>query len=544
MKKSTLVTFVVFAALLVGAIMLTSRKPERGISRMAFASLNKDTIDRVVISGKNAIELKKSKQDGKWHLANGKVAETAGVTRLLDALPNVKSSDLIARDKARHAEFEVDQEKGSKVQVYSGSSMVASFTIGKSTGGGVAVLGEEGIFKVSGIAPFTFSKPATSWIERKLFEDNADAVTRVEVKLAGIKPYALVKGEGAWKVEDPSILPPGFRFDTEAARSMASALANLRVASFEDTDPGPAATGLTDTADTISFVVSSTPATPAAAGDKGDVSSAAAAPAKQGAPAAATPAASSAAAITRTIRLGSAKAEGTKDVFARVEGRDELLTLPEYTVKLFRKGPLDLRSLEMMSFERTEVRKLSIVNGKTNLTFDKKDDTWSLTSSTETKPAGFELDPAAVEKRISALRNAQGKGLAAGKSAADAGLTSPSAKVTLTFAKGDTAVLVFGKEFKEDGKDQSYAKGNADDAVYVVNNWLRNNLTGGLDTFKKQVELDGGGLSNIDPKALSNLPPDVRESLMKQIEQKKREQDMLKRLQLQTAPAASAAPTK
>ena len=87
------------------------------------------------------------------------------------------------------------------------------------------------------------------------------------------------------------------------------------------------------------------------------------------------------------------------------------------------------------------------------------------------------------------------------------------------------------KEIKEENRDLLYARGNVDDAIYLVTKWTRQNLTGGLKTFQKTA--DPSGLSNIDPKTLSNLPPDVRSGLMKQIEEKKRQQQLIEKFQRQ-----------
>jgi hypothetical protein len=110
--------------------------------------------------------------------------------------------------------------------------------------------------------------------------------------------------------------------------------------------------------------------------------------------------------------------------------------------------------------------------------------------------------------------------------------------VSVVFEDGKKAALVFGSEFKDGDRDAVYARGNVDDAVYVVAKWTRDNLTGGLAGFKKRAEPEG--MPNLDPSAMQNLPPDVRASLMKQLEQKKREQEMLKQVQAQMAAKQAA----
>src|SRR5690606_11096803 len=102
----------------------------------------------------------------------------------------------------------------------------------------------------------------------------------------GEMPYALVKDGEAWRLEDASVVPAGFRFDADAARAFVSSVVNTRVADYEATDPGVETTKLGDDADALTFTV-----TPAA---------------EEGEPAPA--------AATRTLRLGAPNAEG-KSVF-------------------------------------------------------------------------------------------------------------------------------------------------------------------------------------------------------------------------------------
>ena len=105
------------------------------------------------------------------------------------------------------------------------------------------------------------------------------------------------------------------------------------------------------------------------------------------------------------------------------------------------------------------------------------------------------------------------------------------AQVTMTLEDKSRVTLAFGKTVKEDEREMVYARGNADDAVYLVTKWTRENLCGGLKTFKRTA--DPSGLSGIDPKALQSLPPDVRAGLQKQMEEKRRQQEMIERLSKQ-----------
>src|SRR6185503_10798615 len=144
------------------------------------------------------------------------------------------------------AELEVDEETGTAVETYSGGAKTAEFVVGSASAGGSNVRVGDTVYLVKRVAKGQFSRERSQWLDRKLFADAPDAATRVEVKLAGQQPYALVKDGAEWKPEDASILPPKFRFDKNAARSLVSALLAAQAKDVLEQDPGDAATGLNE----------------------------------------------------------------------------------------------------------------------------------------------------------------------------------------------------------------------------------------------------------------------------------------------------------
>ncbi|MBI5507716.1 MAG: DUF4340 domain-containing protein [Deltaproteobacteria bacterium] len=496
MKKSTLVAVIVFVALALGVVFTLTTKPERGISRLSMSGVVKDKVDRVEVTGKNPVTLVKA--DGVWKIENGKAADAGAVDRMLDALAKVQSSDLVTRAADRYAELEVDDEKGARVKAYAGKDKVAELVIGKAASGGAYVRADDAVYTASGVNQATFSHDKASWLERKLFDDKIADVKRVEVALAAAKPYALIAEGDAWKLDDPAVLPKDFRFDANAARSLVSSLVNLRAKDILDADPGVEKTGLADKADVLAYVIEQ---------GTGDTKTT----------------------VRRELKLGAALED--KSVYAMVSGKTDVVTLPEYTVKNLKKAVTDFRDLKLMDFDKDKVTKLTIVDGKMKLAFVKVGADWKIDSSTEAVPKDFELDPMAVTRRLAALQSARAAKVV-DVPPATSGLAAPVAEVTAGLEGKKTVSIAFGKSIKDEDRDVVFARGNADKAVYLVTKWTRENLAGGLKTFKKTAA-DPSGLSGLDPKALQGLPPDVRAGLQKQIEDKKRQQEMIERLSKQ-----------
>ena len=500
MKKTTLVWIAVFIGLLVGVLVSMQDKSARGITRIDFSSVDPTSVDKVEISGPQAVKLHK---DGElWRLDNDKEADSGAVQRMLDAIPSINSSQLVTRNNDRFADLEVDDDKGLSVKAFSGDKLVANFIIGKVASGETHVRVKDEVYGVKGLSRFLFAKDKSAWHQLKFFKTALDDVESVEVKLAGAPAYGLSKKDKDWAITDPSVLPQGFRFDKNAARSLVSSLANLRAQSVEENDPGVDKTGLSDQADSLTLH------------SKGGVSN--------------------------TVLLGLSNDD--KKVFAKLQGGDDVFLLAEYNAKNLRKKATDLRELTLVQIDKDKVNKLQIQNGKDLLVLSKKDGAWSIDKSSVKVPDDFKFDPSAVDRRLGAMANARAFQLAQDQDAGKASLRKPSATITATLDDNSQVRLQFGKEFELDKRKLVYARGNIDDSIYALTGYLRDSLCKGLDGFKKTAPAPnamggpGGGLGGIDPSSLANLPPEVRAQLMQQLQQKQRQQQMMQQIKAQ-APA-------
>jgi hypothetical protein len=480
-KPSTLLALLVFAALAVGVGYVSSRKEERGISRTSLAQVDTGAIDRLEISGPSPVNLHK---DGdRWRTDKNKDADPDAVKAVLDSIPKIQSSDFATRAPERYADFGVDDAKGTHVVAKAGAKVAADFIVGKASGNRTPFRIGDSVYWVTQVGARVFVKDAATWLDKKMFTDKLEAVSRVEVHLRGQKPYALAKKETDWAFEDASVVPAGFRYDKGVASTVVSQLDSARAKDVLDADPGVATTKLDADADAWLFSVKD----------------------------------SSGVEMKRELKLGAAQADGS--VYARVAGREDVFTVPEFLAKALRKPPTDLRDLTMMSLDSTKVEELTLVADKMKVVFEKKGGAWKIASSSPPAPKGFEFDPAAVDRRVSALLSSRAIKLAE-ISPADAGLTKPTATLTAKLGK-QTVTLAFGKDTKDGAMDLVYAKGNADGATYLVTKWIKTNLMGGIETFKKQPAPSGA--PNFDPSALSNLPPEVRAQLMQQLAQRQRQ---------------------
>jgi hypothetical protein len=175
MNKSTLIALVVFAALAAAAVTTLREKPERGITRIAFTNIDPASVDRVVIHGPNKVELKKN---GEQWTADGQRAEPTGVKALLDTVKTIESAELVTRSTERYGDLGVDDEKGTRVQVFSGAQQGADFIVGNAAVGGAHIRVGDAVYLVKRVSKATFARERSQWLDRKLFAYAASDAAR------------------------------------------------------------------------------------------------------------------------------------------------------------------------------------------------------------------------------------------------------------------------------------------------------------------------------------------------------------------------------
>jgi len=484
MNKSTWIALLVFAGLAAAAVVSLREKPERGITRISFAAVDPARVDRLVVKGTEEVEIKR--EGGEWKI-DGKRADGEAVERLLGVVAAVNSSEFETSDAERFAAMEVDDAKGAAVQLYEGGRKVADFVVGGAGPAGSHLRVGDSVYAVRGLYRATFARDRAAWVEKRLFFDPVDAVTRVEVALAGAAPYALVKDGSAWKLEDPAALGTQ-RFDANAAATLARSLVSARAGDVLDADPGAAA-GLTATADALRFTTQ--------AGE------------------------------TRTLTLGAALDDGS--VYARSSAREPVVTLRKSVAEGLRKPLRELRDLSLMTVDIGAAQKLEVAGASGDVVFEKGGDGWALASASESPGNEFVLDEAAVRRRLSTLANLKAVAEAAGDTPGVAQLDTSSDFIAVTLQDGSAAKLHFGEESKWQDQDVVLARGNAEPGVFLVRKAVRDQLLGGLETFRRRAEDDANLLDKLDPQALQNLPPEVRDSLLKQLQEKAQRDALMKK---------------
>ena len=494
MRKSTWLALGVFVVLIAGAVFTLTRKPERGITRITFSALDTNSIDKIEIKGASPIVL--TRQDGVWHVPNGREADKGSVEQLLANVRRIHSDDVYTQDANRYSELEVDAEKGRDVNLFAGNTKVGQFIVGKFTpgpAGSTSMRTGDTVYKVRDVFAFVFSHSPMEWTERHVVAADANDIARFNVRLAGQKPFTLAHNDKGFDLMADDSLPAGYRFDINAGTQLVNAVLGLQAQELLDQDPGVEVTKLDDNADKLTYFYND------AARSRTNV-------------------------VSRTLVLGASRDD--KQVYAKLEGRDGIFTLQETTASSLRRNLDSLRDLAVMSVDSGKVVSFVVEQGKNKYGLQRQDPSSPWTVSVGKAPAGFTADMPKVMKRIAMASHVRAIGVPDAMVKESAmGLEKPAAVVTLTTDDGTKTILKFGNKA---GNDGYYAIGSIDEYPFIVGTYLHDQILGDLESLKK-VGAAGGSdpFAQLDPSALQNLPPEVRASLQQQIAQKQREQQAM-----------------
>ncbi len=484
MNPKTLLALALLGCLAAFVWWQQDARVERGIERFSMKQVDLSVIDSIEVTGDNPIVLEK--KGGEWFLSTGRLAQQSAVKRAVEAFQKMESSTVLATEVTPSilTKWGLDEEQATSVVLKGQGKVVSEIKLGKVTAGRVPLLVNGTLFSAKGVFPGVFAKPMQSWIEKRLFIEAKKSLKMLSYEKADQPIYSLVptdSAENEYEFSKAVALPTEFRFDTEMARSVASSLVSLRAQSFIEKELDSEVTGLGPTSDRVRFEYE----VGSGAGTKSDV----------------------------LILGGPAEGNGT---YARLQKRNDTFVISASTAKLFRKSVEDFRSLRFMNFDPSKAARLSIKDGRTRISWVKKEGTWSLEHASEKMPKDFELDGSLVERRLRRLADAKALGLAPLTPAA--GLKGARASLRVTLEDSSEVEMKVGRKTSYKGEAGFYVGGNADESVYVITEASRRYHLGMLSSFeKKEAPRAPQGLGNLDPAALSKLPPNIRQQILQQL---------------------------
>lgn len=511
---------IVFVVLLFVVIGKKDNNTKVGVKELNIEKVDRDSVDKIEVTlpprkaGPDAgpvdaaargssVVLEKSGEA--WQMFDTSAADKklnvdeGQIKSALDALGEFATGDLIANKKEKHAELEIDADKGHTVKIYAKGKQVLDLVFGRPAKGGgstVRLAGSDDVYVAKGRLGSVLKKELGAWRKKTLFDVKADDITRVAIAapdgsklvVEGTPPPAPPPDAGPaaankteWALLEPAALPAGFRLDKAQLGRLASSFATLRAQDFAD-GASDASAGL-DVAHTV---------VQATTRDGKNI----------------------------VVHLG--KEDDKKRVYAKVDGDAQTYLLAAYSAKQLQKSVGDLRELTLLDAPIDDVEKVTFKGAAGTVIVKKEGADWKLVEP-KVPPPDFEASQ--IGGQIAGLLRARATRVAMDAPAAAFAGKAAGPVVELQLAGGNKQVLRFGAALPvedDKAKDASakptepreyYVKGGVDDLTYVIAAFTRNRYDKPSELFKKPPAPPPGMGGQGGIPGMENLPPDIRKKL-------------------------------
>jgi hypothetical protein len=250
-NKQLLIVFLVLLGLYALSFAFGGKKSgsfRKNLAVVDTAQVNKIEIDAA--KAESAFSL--SKSDLNWQLQTGDKTVSADrqkVKNALGSLALLEATQLVARDPEQWAEYQVDEEGGTRVKLQQGGETLLDLVIGrfeyKQSGlmSYVRLADEEDVYLVKGFLDATFNQEGDAWRNYALLRGNASDWMNVTFTYPD-SSFQLFKGmDNTWRLSDST------EVDQTEVTSYLSAISSLTGSEFVDNPPAGAATQKVEVAD-------------------------------------------------------------------------------------------------------------------------------------------------------------------------------------------------------------------------------------------------------------------------------------------------------
>jgi Domain of unknown function (DUF4340) len=451
MNRKPLIAIAAFAVL--GLIAVFSlRQPEKGDS----AAEHQRPLGKIDATALDTLEITRGgvkaaiKRDGGKYSVTAPVAYAGDESAIKSAFEQVEKlelGDLVTENKAKQAEFELDDAKAIHVVAKSakgGDKVLADFLVGKIVGLGtmVRLAGKDPIWQASSGVRAAFDHPAADWRDRGITTFRSDDAETLTVK-AKDGTEAVVKRVGAasedkWElVSSVPKLGPADKLDKTVPSGIVSTLSSWKTNDFAD-GVAPAASGLDAPSLTITVALK---------GGK-----------------------------TVTVLVGGKK--GEEDFYVKSADAPQVFLVKKFNIERVAKRPVEFKDKTLCDLAEADLAEIAVTNGADSYTLAHAGGAWKAT-----KPAKLELDPARTPTLGAAFKDWKATGIAEETPAA-AGLAKPRATVSAKATKGAPCSVKVGDETKD--KQSVFVQSTKGPDVYLAPKWSLDRLLVKVDDLKKK----------------------------------------------------------
>jgi len=484
MKKSTWIAFSCLIVLSVLYFVFKQDTFRKGIREIDLSSFKESKIDEIDVIGQESLRL--TKKDHNWFVEvsvkdKKKLvpADNQEVKQTLEMLLKTHSDYFVTSLSEKHGDFGVGDGQGIHVEIKGADGQKINFVIGNSVQGSsgqyVRLLPGPDVFVVKSSLGRLSRTDADVWRNHLLLQLKPADVSKIQF---GNVLLERDKSKNTFALAASMQLPVGYRFSEDKAQQMVRTFVNLRAVQFVDDDE-LAKKLRSDLLESNFKVVAHT------AEGKED-----------------------------TLLFSPKDYQG--QVYAMVQGHEEVYEIAPYVVTQFREGLDTLRDLKLLSFDEKKVNHLSIRKGQQVLfSVHQSDGAWKL-EEPKVLPKKYDFDADRVNALLSQLSSMYAL-RASSESPASLGATLVS--VLIEELDGKKVELQIKKQLPQQDKSapsENYVTVSGDKNVYVISHRDMEYFASGLDLMKKVQEPN---MPKEQAGGFESLPPDVQRQLMQAMRQ-------------------------
>ena len=363
-----------------------------------------------------------------------------------DAIDKLELGNLVTENKAKHAEFEVDDAKGIHVVASKGqggsAAPVVNLLVGKSVGNGtmVRLAGKDEVWQATASIRGAFDKAPGDFRDKTVTTFSAPDAEMITVK-AKDGTVAILKKNGKNGMDDKWDVVTGNpkldKLDMTVPNGLVQALSSFKANDFAD-GVTPAAAGLDAPALTVTVAVK---------GGK-----------------------------NVTLLIGNKKDDG---VYVKTPDAPQVYVAKNFNIDRINKRPADFRDKSLTDIGEADLAEVAVTHGADSYTLVHAGSAWKAT-----KPPKFELDPSRTPAIGGAFKDWKATSFAENPSPAATGLAKPKAVVAIKTTKKESLTFKIGDETAD--KQGVYLQTSKSPEVYVVPKWSTDRLLVTLADLKKK----------------------------------------------------------
>lgn len=238
-RKSTILILIITGLLLIGVIWLQAQNQERGIVAEAIPFFDTGEINKITLTqGNKALEMYLDAQS--WKIKDqDHAADEVKIDRLLHALHEVKLGAIAAEAADRHEVYEISDQNGLLVSLYSNDEPKFQLYFGKRGRDGTSFIrlpGSNRVFRAIKSPLHELQLDEFSWRNKQLFKLAPEQIDSIKVFIDGTSYTILQDGSSLSVVSDQ--IDQNFRIDENRVRSFIRNLVMLKAVNFDDSPIG------------------------------------------------------------------------------------------------------------------------------------------------------------------------------------------------------------------------------------------------------------------------------------------------------------------